>query len=176
MRHEQFLHNKMLKQHRPNFRRPFTLLEIMLALLILVTAAGFLGWKAKDLLDLHNFEEEVAGFYHDLEVAQLCALALHTEIKVNFSKDSGHWEAKFLTDEMILENWSKRPRNLNHVDIAWFKNQLMSQLTINPNGVITPSECLFFSGQDRKYSINCTRPFNIKLHTRGEDGNPEPPI
>ena len=157
-------------------RRSFTLLEIMLALLILATAAGFMGWKAKDLLDRHYFEDEVAGFYYELEVAQLCALALHSEIKIDFSKVGDHWEAKFQTDEMILENWSKRARKLDHVSSVWFKNGSPPQLTINSSGWISPESCLFFSGQDRKYSIDCTHPLTIKLHTRGEDGDQEPPV
>ncbi len=160
-------------------RRSFTLLEIMLALLILATAAGFMGWKVKDLLNRHYFEDDVVGFYHELEVAQLCALALHSEIKIDFSQKDERCEAKFVTDEMILETWSKPVRKLKYVQEIRVNNLPLKQLTIDANGVVQPPKTrLFFSSQDRSYGIDCSKPLKIYLepNPRGEDGDQEPPV
>lgn len=146
-------------------RRSFTLLEIMLALFILTIAAGFMGWKAKELLDRHYFEDEVQRFLHELEMAQLFALMLQSEIKVDFERTGHEWKAKFSTDEVILERW--RPAcSFKHVPYINARN-----LIIDAAGRIEPKVCLKFSSQNSTHWIDCREPLSIKFskHPREED-------
>ncbi|MBS0615178.1 MAG: hypothetical protein JSR58_01330 [Verrucomicrobia bacterium] len=163
---------KSIEQPVKASKRSFTLLEIVLALFILVTAAGFIGWNVKSLLDDHHFKDEVNGLYNDLQVAQLCALALHSEIKVNLSRDDEGWKARFLTDEMILEGWKKTERQLKHV--VSIAGPPIIDITIGANGrLYSAKKNLFFSGKNRKYCITCADTFGIKLISGEDDGTEE---
>lgn len=165
--------NKSIRPIPKVSRRSFTLLEIMIALLILVTAAGFIGWNVKNLIEDYRFKDEVTSFYHDLEVAQLCALALHSEIKVHLSDKGGGWKAQFLTEEMILEKWSKSERLLQHV--ASVKGG--KHLTIDANGQIHPDKVkLSFVGRHGIYHIDCTKPLAIQLEPGDRNGTEESKI
>jgi prepilin-type N-terminal cleavage/methylation domain-containing protein len=79
--------------------KPFTLLEIMLALVILSLIASFSAIHIKKLIDDHVFEREVSELYIRLQEAQLLALTYQTDIALDFYVKNGKLHYKFTTNE-----------------------------------------------------------------------------
>lgn len=80
----------------------FTLLEVMIALLVLVLMGSVITFQVKKLIDLHQFEKEIGTFFSSLQEAQVLSITYQTDISLNFFLKNGHPAYRFFTDEPSL--------------------------------------------------------------------------
>ncbi len=134
-------------------KHPFTLLEMMVALVILALISAFTGMQFKKLLDNHRFESQVTDLFLALQEAQLVASTYQTDLSLDiFSKD-GILQYKFTTDEPLSsKKFNQNEVKLEHVRSIAFEQAKAAKLhfdifsggRIEPRGVLT-----FFQNSDK---------------------------
>ncbi|NGX45142.1 MAG: hypothetical protein K940chlam2_00285 [Chlamydiae bacterium] len=70
-------------------KRPFTLIEITICIVILGLMAGSIGWHFKTVVEAHTFHKHVDLLLTDLRKFQIVALAHEMDIDVHIHKDKG---------------------------------------------------------------------------------------
>ncbi len=85
-------------------KRAFTLLEIFIVISILAMLGGLLAFKAKDLLEIYGFRQDVSKLEGRLELARSFALSYRSDVEVVFSSISGHILCELRSDEPALKH------------------------------------------------------------------------
>ncbi len=134
-------------------KRTFTLLEMMVALVILAIIGAFTGVQVKKLMDNHRFDSQVTDLFLALQEAQLIASTYQTDLALEiFSKD-GVLQYQFTTDEPLSsKKFSQKEVKLKQVISMAFEQAKTTKLhfdifsggRIEPRGILT-----FFQNSDK---------------------------
>lgn len=128
-------------------RRPFTLLEITLALCLLVLVATLTAVPIKKLVDTHHFERQVSELFISLQEAQVLSAAYQTDIALDFFEEKGELFYQFSTDEPLLDlHFNQKKVSLSQVAQLKFKNKKSPSLhlTLYAGGRLVPDGVLCF--------------------------------
>ena len=79
--------------------RPFTLIEIMIAIAILSVIAVFSAVQIKNLIDVHRFESGTSHLFRQLQEAQTLSSSYQTDIALDIYRKDGQIFYQFSTDE-----------------------------------------------------------------------------
>jgi type II secretory pathway pseudopilin PulG len=83
-------------------KQSMTLLEVMLVIGMLAMLGSFLAFKAKDLLDIYGFRQEVSLLKGRCELARQYALSYQADVEVHFSISQGRMRCELRSDEPYL--------------------------------------------------------------------------
>ena len=129
-------------------KRPFTLLEMMLALTILVLIASFTTIHIKRLIDTHRFEKQISELFISLQEAQVLSAAYQTDFALDIEQGKGGFFYQFSTDEPFLESkFSQKKEPLSpEIQMKWGdKQSTRLHLDIYSGGRIEPQGVVSFS-------------------------------
>jgi prepilin-type N-terminal cleavage/methylation domain-containing protein len=123
----------------------FTLLEMMIALVILSLIGAFSAVHIKKLVDVHRFESEVSNLFIALQEAQVLSSAYKTDVALDIYREKGKLHYQFSTDEPFASHQFNREKNpLAHTAAIRFKNKKITALhfdifsgRIEPRGILT---------------------------------------
>lgn len=120
-------------------RRSFTLLEIMLAILILALVGTVISWQIRQLIASHRFQSDATNLCTALQEAQLLAVTHQTDFEVRFyfSRSKGFYQIQTL--EPIASGYQKPIpfQQVNSFSLQGKKTQEIL-LTIFSSGRIEP--------------------------------------
>src|SRR5689334_6856697 len=80
-------------------RYTFTLLEIMIALVILGIIGSITAVQVKKMIDVHRFESEVTALYISLQEAQVLSATYQTDLSLDLQKVGGKLTFQISSDE-----------------------------------------------------------------------------
>lgn len=125
--------------------RAFTLLEIMVALVIMSMVASVVGWQITRCISRYTFQSEVEELYNRVKNAQVLALTFKTDITLSFFQEKGLLYYQLKTDEPFsAAQFDQKPKPLKQVKLLTFNSKatknlllsLYSQGTLDPPGVL----------------------------------------
>lgn len=143
---------KMIKSLSLNLvNRCFTLLEMMIALVILSLIGTFSAIHIKKLIDVHRFESEISNLFIILQEAQVLSSTYKTDIALDIYRKKGKLHYQFLTDEPFTPHQlNQKETFLAHAAAIEFQGKKTSQLhldlfsgRVEPRGILT-----FFQTQE----------------------------
>ncbi|MBS0604732.1 MAG: type II secretion system protein [Verrucomicrobia bacterium] len=129
-------------------KRAFTLLEMMIALVILSLIGALTAVQVKKLIDAHRFEGEVADLFIALQEAQVLSATYNTDLSLDLYLKEGKVFYRFSTDEPLSVQKLKRdPVSLAHTTELKFKDVKVTSLHLDiySGGRIEPRGTLSFS-------------------------------
>ena len=138
---------------RMRIKRSFTLLEILIALMILSTIGAICSVQIKKLIDAHRFEQEVSTLFSALQEAQVLAATYQTDIALDIQSKKNQITYQFTTDEPFQQYpFNQKTIPLKHTAHATFQKAKTAQLhfDIYSGGRIEPCGILAFSGPNSK--------------------------
>lgn len=132
-------------------KRSFTLLEILLALMILSILAAFTGVPIKKLIDTHRFERDISTFFISLQEAQTLSAVYQTDIACEIFQEKGSYYYRFSTKEPFTSHqFSKTSHPLSRTQLIQFNGKktphhrfdIYSGGRIEPRGILSFSQTL----------------------------------
>jgi prepilin-type N-terminal cleavage/methylation domain-containing protein len=150
----------------------FTLLEMMIALIILSLIGALCAVPIKKLSDSHRFENEVSDLFIALQEAQVLASTYQTDISLDFYRKKGKFHYRFSTDEpFTTRQLNREDRLLSYTCAIRFQGKKVDKLhldifsgRVEPRGILTffqkseeDSKALWFDlqyGQLLKFSYH----------------------
>ncbi len=126
-------------------RRAFTLMEIMIALMILSVIGAVTGIQVKKLIEAHRFEGEVSDLFIALQEAQVLSAAYQTDLALDISLKTGKCSYQFSTDEPFpaskLKQGAVSLPYVHHIDFNNTKSpklhfDIYSGGRVEPRGVL----------------------------------------
>ncbi|MBI2810781.1 MAG: prepilin-type N-terminal cleavage/methylation domain-containing protein [Candidatus Melainabacteria bacterium] len=125
----------------------FTLLEMMVALVILSFIGAFTAVHVKKLIDSHRFESEVSNFFTALQDAQVLSAAYQTDITLTLTRKDNLLSYRFSTAEPFKDHQlDQQPVSMPRASLFTF-NQIKQpslQITIY-SGRLEPRGILAFA-------------------------------
>ncbi len=142
-------------------KRPFSLLEILITISLIVLIGGVTVWSLQNMLHKQRFNSEMEEFKNLLEELQIEALALKSDMELELYKDS-IWKARSRTGEKILK---PRVIELKTVEKIFLReeSQAALRLKISSTGDITPHECLGLKSSQEALFVDLRKPIQIKF-------------
>lgn len=128
-------------------KRSFTLLEMMIALVILSFIGALSAVQVKKLIDAHRFENEVSTLFIALQEAQVLSATYQTDIALDIYLKGGALAYRFTTDEPFkFHQFSSKEVSFPHTAKLMFKDAKASRLhfDIYSGGRIEPRGTLGF--------------------------------
>ncbi len=128
-------------------KKTFTLLEMMIALLILSLIGTAVAVQVKKMIQAHQFETEVADLFLILQEAQILSAAYQTDLALDLTLAKGKMSYWFSTDEPLPSSTlSQKSKTLPHVGSCQFNRFKKSTLhfDIYSGGRIEPIGVLAF--------------------------------
>ena len=138
-----WLRKKKSTSKRAN-KRPFTLLEICLCIVILTLVSGFLGLRIKESVEHQRFLSQVSGFTSELKRLQGFALSYRADFGIRVYQKGEKFYYKLFTDEP-LDFIQKVPArtlkglttlSLNEKNVSEISLSILSSGKIEPEAVI----------------------------------------
>lgn len=133
-------------------KRAFSLLEIMIALMILSVIGTVTVVQVKKLINAHRFEGEVADLFIALQEAQVLSSVYQTDLALDICVKSGKCSYRFSTDEPFPARKFKQDAvTLAHTHHVNFDNAKSTELhfDIYSGGRIEPRGVLAFHGSHK---------------------------
>jgi len=128
-------------------KRPFTLLEIMIALVILSIVGALTATQVKKLIDHHLFEKEVSLLFTQLQEAQILSATYQTDLALTLMKHGNTLAYRFSTDEPFSTyQFQQEPVELSQTSQVKFNDAKKTPLhfDIFSGGRIEPRGLLAF--------------------------------
>ena len=128
-------------------RRAFTLLEMMIALVILSLIGAFSAVQVKKLIDAHRFESEISNLFIALQQAQVLSATYQTDIAWDIYPKDGVLCYRFTTDEPFKPHqFENKEIFIPHIVKLTFKDAKTTRLhfDIYSGGRIEPRGLLAF--------------------------------
>ena len=122
-------------------RRPFSLIEIMIVLVLVGVIAGVSVFSLWPFLQSYRFRQEAEALYELFQELQLEAMALQSDMQVHLTKDSGTWKAISVSREPIIKS---QTIDLSHVD----RLDGEKEITFYASGLVHPRTLLKLSGSN----------------------------
>jgi prepilin-type N-terminal cleavage/methylation domain-containing protein len=129
-------------------KRAFTLLEMMIALVILGLIGSVTAIQVKKLIDNYRFEAEISSLFIALQEAQILSSTYQSDFALDITSDHGVFAYRFTTDEPLSPHlFSQQKFSLAHTAYLKFNGARMSSLhfDIFSGGRIEPRGRLCFS-------------------------------
>lgn len=120
-------------------KRAFTLLEVMIAFLILTLAGTVVGFQMYGAVSLYRFDQEVSELYQDLKEAQIIAITQGIDISLSFNQNKGVW-SYVLSSEEPRVLISKKPHLLKQVT-----HLQVDKKTYGPHSKVQPASLTFYA-------------------------------
>lgn len=130
-----------------NNRRSFTILEVMIALVILSLIGVLSAVQVKKLIDAHRFEGEISHLFIALQEAQVLAATYQTDIALDIFSKNGQLHYRFASDEPFRgHQFNNRDIPLSHSAKLMFKESKVNRLHLDiySGGRIEPRGILAF--------------------------------
>lgn len=147
--------------------RAFTLLELCVVILILSTAAGFLGWRVKEAIDHHQFKENIHAFTGELRKLQSLALSYRTEVEVKIFSKKEKLYYEILCDEPLPFLKIKEKKCLKQGRFLSLDGRPMTQVTLIlfSSGRIEPAARLLIETKNKEGAmlVDLRTPLQIKI-------------
>ncbi len=157
-------------QRRNKSKRPFTLIEITLCLVLLGLISGVLAWQIKDMISIHRFQKHIDLLLTDMRKTQTLALTYQTDFDIKIFKENERYFYTVSTDEPIKNLPLKKPKPLEGVIGLNFNNDELNVLDFRvfSNGRIEPLGVIGFvpkssEGGMEGLWIDLRTPIQIKL-------------
>jgi prepilin-type N-terminal cleavage/methylation domain-containing protein len=147
-------------------RRAFTLLEIMIALVILGVIGSVVAVQVKKMVDVHRFESEVTALFISLQEAQVLSATYQTDLALDIGKVDGKLSYKISTDEPFSDAMvNQNPINLSHVSAIKFNEASPARLhfDIYSGGRVEPRGALAFYQNEKALWLDLQRGHLIKF-------------
>lgn len=128
-------------------KKVFTLLEMVIALLILSIIGALTGVQVKKMIDKHRFEGEISNLFITLQEAQILSAVYQTDLKLDIFKENHHFAYRFSTHEPFpAHKLNQNAIALAHSAFIKFKGAKVSHLhfDIYSGGRIEPRGILAF--------------------------------
>jgi prepilin-type N-terminal cleavage/methylation domain-containing protein len=128
-------------------KRSFTLLEMMIALMIITLIGAITAVQVKKMTDAHGFEAEITPLFITLQEAQVFSAAYETDLALDIGMEKGKLFYRFSTDEPLPSNKFKQESvTLGHTTTIKFKDAKTTKLhfDIYSGGRIEPGGVLAF--------------------------------
>jgi prepilin-type N-terminal cleavage/methylation domain-containing protein len=129
--------------------RRFTLIELLIALLLLSIASGVIGVKMHTAVAKKAFQSELDRLKDRLMTTQKLAVAMEADWRAILKKNDKKWTLEIYCDEG--EERKLSPLNLNSMEI-FFKGKKVDELAIDfyASGKVLPDGVLQFTHQKEK--------------------------
>jgi prepilin-type N-terminal cleavage/methylation domain-containing protein len=115
-------------------KRSFTLLEMMIALVILSIIGALIVLQVKKLVDVHRFEGNVADLFIALQEAQALSATYQTDIALDIFLEKGIPTYRFTTDEPFPPNqFKQQPVALGNTSRVEFNGTKATALHLLPS-------------------------------------------
>lgn len=148
-------------------KRSFTLLEIMMAIMIMAIIAGVVGFELKAMMGVHRFRHDTCRVKEQLERAQLLALVYNADLEVTIAKKKNMWVLTTHSDELALQSLNKvrtQLEGIHSISLAREpKHKLPIVLHILSNGKIEPLGALKMEAKDRVRYVDFQMPIQINF-------------
>ena len=147
-------------------RRAFTLLEIMIALVILGVIGSVVAVQVKKMIDTHTFESEVTGLFISLQEAQVLSATYQTDLVLDIEKAGGKFSYKISTDEPFSTAMvSEKPMKLSRVSSVKFNEASPARLHLDiySGGRVEPRGTLAFYHNEKVLWLDLQRGHLIKF-------------
>lgn len=131
--------------------RAFTLLEIVIALLIMSLVGSITAYQVKKMIDVHRFESEVTKLFIRLQEAQVLSAVYQTDLALDISLSGGKLHYRISTDEPFSSNvLNSNPVPLPYTSMIKFKDAKSTKLhfDIFSGGRVEPRGALAFYQSD----------------------------
>jgi prepilin-type N-terminal cleavage/methylation domain-containing protein len=123
----------------------FTLLEMMIALVILSLIGALSAIHIHKLINTHRFESEISHLFIHLQEAQLLALTYQTDIFLDIYREKGRFYYRFSTNEPFTAQQFNQEKNpLTHTASIKFQDKKINKLHLDifsgrlePGGIFT---------------------------------------
>jgi len=150
----------------------FTLLEMMVALVILSLIGTLSAVHINKLIAAHHFESEVSKLFIDMQEAQVLSAAYQTDIALDIYREKGKLHYRFSTNEPFkAQQFKQEVISLGYISSIKFQGEKIHTLhfdifsgRIEPRGILTflqtlkeDSKTLWFDlqyGQMLKFSYH----------------------
>lgn len=146
--------------------RAFTLLEIMIALVILGVIGSITAVQVKKMIDVHRFESEVSALYICLQEAQVLSATYQTDLSLDIRKVGGKLTYQISSDEPFPKTIClAKATQLTHADTYKFNDTSPAHVhfDIYSGGRIEPRGTLAFSQGEKSLWIDLQRGHLIKF-------------
>lgn len=126
-------------------KKLFTLLEVMIALVILSLVGAFSITQIKTLVSSHRFEKQVFNLFSALQEAQILAATFQTDIALDFFKKGESFYYRFSTFEPFSKHqFNDQEIAMPHLAALKFKEKsdlslhfdIYSEGRIEPRGIL----------------------------------------
>jgi len=143
-------------------RRPFTLIEICVCLVLLAAAAGAISWQVWDMFESRRFDENVRKLKNQITELQMAALIYGSDQALDLEEKDGKWR---VTPRSQEARFYVKPFDLVSVDSIQWEGLSRRQLTfqIFTNGRIEPTGVLQMASGERKIYLDLLHPLLIKI-------------
>ena len=128
-------------------KRSFTLLEMMIALVILSFIGALTAFQVKKMIDTHRFESEVSNLFIALQEAQVLSATYQTDIALDIYLKGKTFTYRFTSDEpFTTHQFNSKEFSIPHTAKLMFKDAKTNQLhfDIYSGGRIEPRGILAF--------------------------------
>ena len=120
-------------------KRPFTLFEIALCVVILGLIGTLLGWQIKTMVARHHFHKNLDMLVTDLQKIQIMALANRCDIELKILQKNGTISYQVSSDEKLPQINGKEVKLLGVKKV-----KTPHTLTVYASGRIVPQEEILF--------------------------------
>ncbi len=147
--------------------RPFTLLEILIALAILGIAATVVGWQIGKSVRIYRFQHEVEELHLAMKRAQVLALTHQTDLRLHIDKQGDKFVYYVETDEPFPDNLiDQRYHTIKEIEKIHLQDKPVEHLdlTFYSQGNIEPRSTLeLFSRDSSSRWLDFQGAFLLKL-------------
>lgn len=154
--------NSLIKSNK---KRPFTLLEMMIVIMMLALVAGAVSFDLKNMMGVRHFRQSSKRIKEHITRAQLLALIYDADFQVTIKKEKGSWILLTHNDEACLQNLNKQVIKLDGIEtMAWIKGPKSSAdliIDVLSNGRVEPMKTLIIKGQEETEYLDFRVPFQI---------------
>ncbi|HEY5260449.1 MAG TPA: prepilin-type N-terminal cleavage/methylation domain-containing protein [Rhabdochlamydiaceae bacterium] len=149
-------------------KRPFTLMEILICLLILSIAAGTIGIRIVDALSSHRFHLGVGEFASQVKELQLLAMTHRADMELHLFKDKEEWKYQNKSEPSLKVGVLMNPLSLGGASTVKLNGKIVSSLPfqIYSTGRVEPAGVLEFQRDEEKIWIDMREPLHIKICNR----------
>ena len=136
-------------------KQTFSLLEIMVAFVVLAMASGIIGIQMHKAIKKKKFHTQIERLRDRLSVTQKLALAMQADWKAQIHKESKNWlfEAKCIEPEVR----ELKPLKIDTFDITFSGKRLNSfEFDFYSTGLVEPEGVLIFSFGDESIEWKTT--------------------
>lgn len=104
-------------------KRTFTLLEMMIALMILSFIGAVTAVQIKKMISMHRFEAGVADLFLALQEAQILSATYQTDFSLDITCNGGKVDYRFSTDEPLSQyQYNQETKTIAYAHTCKFNN------------------------------------------------------